>query len=106
MTKEDICNRIIEKMEEYKPSNHMTGWADDIDLDTAERVISVMQNVTRGVRDERKGRRGRGQWINMNEKEEWYGTMFKCNRCGEVTIGQEDFCPSCGARMYITEEKK
>ncbi len=57
MTKIDICNRIIEEMETYKPSQHQVGWADDIDLDTAERVIDVMQNVIRTFRDYRqKGR--------------------------------------------------
>ena len=57
MTKIDICNRIIEKMEVYKPSQHRTGWADDINLDTAERVIVVMQNIVRDFRDYRQ--RGR-----------------------------------------------
>ncbi len=54
MSKIDICNRIIEAMEIYKPSQHMTGWADDIDTDTAERVIIIMQNVVRGIRDTRQ----------------------------------------------------
>ena len=54
MTKTDICNRIIEKMEVYKPSQHMAGWASHIDRDTAEQVITVMQNIVRGVRDERR----------------------------------------------------
>lgn len=53
MTKRDICNRIIEEMEIYKPSRHKTAWADDINMGTAERVIDVMQNVVRSVRDER-----------------------------------------------------
>ena len=57
MKKTDLCNRIIEDMEKYKPSQHMTGWADDINVDTAERVINVMQNVVRGIRDERQRRR-------------------------------------------------
>lgn len=60
MTKTDICNRIIEEMEVYKPSQHMTGWADDINLDTAERVILVMQNVVRSFRDERQKRKDGG----------------------------------------------
>lgn len=54
MTKIDVCNRIIEEMEKYKPSQHMTGWADDINTDTAERVINIMQNVVRGVRDTKR----------------------------------------------------
>lgn len=57
MTKTDICNRIIEAMEIYKPSQHMTGWADNINIDTAERVINVMQNVVRGIRDKRQKER-------------------------------------------------
>ena len=57
MTKTDICNRIIEAMEIYKPSQHMTGWADDINIGTAERVINVMQNVVRGIRDKRQKER-------------------------------------------------
>lgn len=57
MTKMDICNRIIEAMEIYKPSQHKTGWADDINLDTAERVICIMQNVVRSVRDKRQRRK-------------------------------------------------
>ena len=57
MTKIDICNRIIEEMEIHKPSQHQVAWADDIDLNTAERVIDVMQNVIRTFRDQRqKGR--------------------------------------------------
>lgn len=106
MTKADICNRLIEKMEEYKPSHHMTGWADDIDPQSAERVISVMQNLVRSIRDERTKRRGRAQWINMGEKEEWYATMFKCDKCGNTNLEQSNFCPSCGARMFITEEEE
>ena len=54
MTKTDICNRIIEEMEKYRPSQHQTAWADDIDLDTAERTICVMQNIVRGIRDIRQ----------------------------------------------------
>ena len=57
MTKTDICNRIIEAMEIYKSSQHMTGWADGINIDTAERVINVMQNVVRGIRDKRQKER-------------------------------------------------
>lgn len=54
MTKTDICNRIIEEMQKYKPSEHKTAWADDINQNTAERVIDVMQNVVRGIRDSRQ----------------------------------------------------
>lgn len=54
MTKIDLCNRIIEAMNKYKPSQHMVGYADDINLDTAERVIGVMQNVVRDIRDYRQ----------------------------------------------------
>ena len=53
MTKADICNRVIEAMEIYKPSHHKIAWADDINQDTAERVIDVMQNVVRSIRDTR-----------------------------------------------------
>lgn len=104
MTKSDICNRIIEAMEIYKPSNHRTGWADDINLDTAERVIMVMQNIVRGVRDERTKRREKALWIDTAEKEEWYAEQYKCNQCGEMMLGKSKFCPECGARMMNAEE--
>ena len=48
---------LIEAMEIYKPSQHVTGWADDINIDTTERVINVMQNVVRGIRDKRQKER-------------------------------------------------
>lgn len=69
MTKIDLCNRIIEAIEVYRPSNHATVWASDIDKDTAERVITVIQNVVRGVRDSRQNDTSKKfRWMPMSKK--------------------------------------
>ena len=43
--KQKICNRIIEKMEWWRDAQ----WADHIDKQTKDAVITVMENVVDGV---------------------------------------------------------
>lgn len=99
MTKIDLCNRIIEAIEVYRPSNHATSWASDIDKDTAERVITVIQNVVRGVRDSRQKVHSKGKppWIPVSQElpkvkqrvivtlNDGSMAMRKCNDAGHLT---------------------
>lgn len=99
MTKIDLCNRIIEAIEVYRPSNYATAWASDIDKDTAERVITVIQNVVRGVRDSRQRHipKRKSPWIPVsqglpNVKQRVIVTLNdgsmairKCNDAGHLT---------------------
>lgn len=44
--------------------------------------------------------RKKGKWIKTDEKEEWYGDIYKCSVCGYRLIdANEKYCPNCGARM-------
>ena len=43
--------------------------------------------------------RNRGKWIETDEWDEWYGRIYKCSVCDRETMGTEDYCPNCGARM-------
>lgn len=43
--------------------------------------------------------RKKGKWVNIHDKEEWYGDQFRCSLCGKVTIDNGLYCPHCGAEM-------
>ena len=49
MKKEDVCQRILDEMEQWRPSNSNCRWVDEMDKETIEGVIGVMQNVVKGV---------------------------------------------------------
>ena len=36
-----------------------------------------------------------GEWDKIGEM----GLAYKCNKCGEVSVIQTNFCPNCGADM-------
>lgn len=50
-----------------------------------------------------------GEWIpsmytyadgtTEHDKDEWYGELYECSICHYVMIGEENYCPNCGARM-------
>ena len=35
----------------------------------------------------------------IQERDEWYGPLFKCKSCNWTMIGESNFCPNCGADM-------
>ena len=39
--------------------------------------------------------RPQGEWIKIGE----IGLAYKCNKCDEVSVMPENFCPNCGADM-------
>lgn len=47
--KQDICYRILDAMEEMKPSREQCGWANRHETETIEAVIGVMQNMVMTV---------------------------------------------------------
>lgn len=36
---------------------------------------------------------------NMQDKDEWCGALFVCDKCNWTMIGESNFCPNCGAKM-------
>jgi hypothetical protein len=36
---------------------------------------------------------------NIQDRDEWYGLLFVCDKCNWTMIGESNFCPNCGARM-------
>lgn len=40
-----------------------------------------------------------GEWVDIHDREEWYGDQFKCSVCGWVTLDNGSYCPNCGAEM-------
>ena len=42
---------------------------------------------------------------NIQDRDEWYGQLFDCDKCGWTMIGKSNFCPNCGASM-LNEEKQ
>ena len=45
-----------------------------------------------------------GEWIDTDEKDEWYGESYRCSLCGHAEIGGGAYCPNCGAKMHISAE--
>lgn len=43
--------------------------------------------------------RQKGEWKDLNFKDEMWGKMFECSICGEDMIGKWNFCCNCGADM-------
>lgn len=41
----------------------------------------------------------RGEWIDNECFDEKYGHSYDCGLCGYSVIGQQNFCPNCGADM-------
>ena len=41
----------------------------------------------------------RGNWEDLHDKDEWYGEIYKCNLCGGLSIGGDEYCARCGAKM-------
>lgn len=35
----------------------------------------------------------------IQEKDEWYGPLFCCDKCNWTMIGESPYCPHCGAQM-------
>ncbi len=42
-----------------------------------------------------------GEWIKIGE----IGLAYKCNKCDEVSVIPENFCPNCGASMVRGEKE-
>ena len=47
--------------------------------------------------------RKKGKWVDIHDREEWYGDQYRCSLCGKVTIDNGLYCPHCGAEMEIEE---
>lgn len=47
--------------------------------------------------------RKKGEWVDIHDREEWYGDQYRCSLCGEVTIDNGLYCPNCGAKMEDEE---
>ncbi len=49
----------------------------------------------------------RGEWKpvmctgnpNIQDRDEWYGPLYVCDKCNWTMIGKSNFCPNCGADM-------
>ena len=48
--------------------------------------------------------RKKGKWVDIHDKEEWYGDQYRCSLCGKVTIDNGLYCPNCGADMREVKE--
>ena len=46
-------------------------------------------------------RRKIGHWIDLNDKDEWFCSVYKCSVCGHETLDHEGFCSKCGSRMEV-----
>lgn len=55
-----------------------------------------------------------GEWIpsmcthpdgtTEQDVDEWYGELYECSICHYRMIGEENYCPNCGARMRIVTD--
>ena len=45
----------------------------------------------------------RGKWIDTGGNEEWYAREYRCSECDDTMLGEANFCPNCGAKMWVTE---
>lgn len=44
--------------------------------------------------------RPQGEWMATEDFDEWYGLVYKCNICGDETIGGcDNYCPNYDADM-------
>ena len=116
--KQQICNRIIEKMEWWREGQ----WADHIDVHTKDAVITVMENVVDGIANRRQSRyeKNADRWIPCSERMrgKWEtiegldgDVVYRCSKCGEEYVlidgtpkeNGYHFCPNCGSDMRGTE---
>lgn len=61
---------------------------------TAHKIVDSMPTVEK---------RKVGEWVDIDDKEEWYGDQYKCSLCGWVTLDNGSYCPNCGAEMRGVE---
>ena len=47
--------------------------------------------------------RKKGKWVDIHDRDEWYGDQYRCSLCGKVTIDNGLYCPNCGAEMENKE---
>lgn len=73
MRKEDVCYRILDEMESWRPSNAECRWMDGMDKETIEGVIGVMQNIVKDVMLTYGHRRYKVDWCAREKYDE-------CNR--------------------------
>ena len=45
--------------------------------------------------------REEGMWIDEQDKDEFYGSIYKCSVCGNLAIDAPAYCSSCGAKMEV-----
>lgn len=79
-------------------------------LEAAEHRIEDLEGALAACRARKDGRMPKeGEWMpsmytypdgtTEHDKDEWYGELYECSICHYVMIGEENYCPNCGARM-------
>lgn len=58
-------------------------------------VLTDKRGYTRAVKLLTYEERPQGEWVKIGE----LGLAYKCNKCEEVSVIPENFCPNCGASM-------
>ena len=74
-------------------------------LSMFDRDANYSQGYSDGYREGEKIKQWRttGEWIDTDEKDEWYGESYRCSLCGHAEIGGGNYCPNCGAKMQNNE---
>ena len=84
----------------YIESKSKEGIASDI-IDEIDKAPTVSQpdfkaGYKQAILDGQTNfKRPRGEWIKIGE----LGLAYKCNKCEEISVIPENFCPNCGADM-------
>lgn len=48
-------------------------------------------------------KRKTGEWRVCRLPDDWVGTLYRCNQCGNVEESPSHFCPHCGLLMEVEE---
>ena len=72
-----------------------------------ERARQASKDLRKRFREDLEQEPKTGRWIvNKGSLDALYGEVCKCSVCGIESIGESDYCPSCGAKMVDPQESE
>lgn len=88
-----FVKQIIDNAPTVEPCYQTTSCLDckmyDKEKHNCPRFCEVIREIAK------ENQRPQGEWVKIGE----LGLAYKCNKCEEVSVIPENFCPNCGADM-------
>ena len=93
----DAATKALEHMTEYENNEKILGALNH----AGEEIMYAIMDLPSAAHT-----RKIGHWIDLNDKDEWFGSVYKCSVCGHKTLDHEGFCSKCGSRMEVEKNGK